>query len=106
MHRRCSNPNDPSYDRYGARGIEVCARWKGENGFANFLADMGERPEGSRKYEWSIDRIDSDRDYEPGNCRWATWDVQNRHHIGRPKTSRRACQAERLQQRQGDQRRT
>jgi len=65
MKNRCSNPNNPSYKWYGARGIHVCARWI--NSYPNFLEDMGEKPEGT-----SIDRIDPDGNYEPGNCRWST----------------------------------
>jgi len=74
MRSRCNNPNDPEYSRYGGRGIQVAARW---DSFANFLQDVGDRPpdpewwNGERAY-WSIDRIDNDGDYEPGNLKWAT----------------------------------
>jgi len=64
MKARCSNPNDPYFHRYGGRGITVCDRWKE---FENFLSDVGVRPEGR-----TLDRIDPDGNYEPGNFRWAT----------------------------------
>jgi hypothetical protein len=64
MKHRCFNPNDANYKHYGGRGITVCERWLD---FRNFLADMGEAPEGM----W-IDRIDNDKGYEPGNCKWVT----------------------------------
>lgn len=62
MVSRCTNPSRNVFHLYGGRGIRVCDRWRV---FANFLADMGERPAGK-----SIGRIDPDGHYEPGNCEW------------------------------------
>lgn len=62
MRARCSNPNRINY---GGRGIKVCNRW---SSYANFLADMGRKPTPTH----TIDRINSDGNYEPSNCKWAT----------------------------------
>lgn len=67
---RCLNPHVACYERYGGRGITVCARWR--ESFAHFLADMGPRP----TLQHSIDRINNEGNYEPSNCRWATIEVQ------------------------------
>jgi hypothetical protein len=66
MKSRCLCPSATSYAHYGGRGIKVCDRWL--HSYENFLADMGERPEGK-----TLDRYPNPAgNYEPGNCRWAT----------------------------------
>lgn len=71
MIQRCRNPENPSFKNYGSRGIAVCVRWMT---FENFSKDMGVRPKNR-----SLDRIDNNGNYEPGNCRWAT-SVQQRQN--------------------------
>lgn len=79
MKRRCLNPKDAAYDRYGGRGIAVCDRWLygegGKSGFACFLADMGLRP--SKRH--TLERLGNERGYDPDNCAWREWEVQNRN---------------------------
>lgn len=64
MNARCRNPNSTHYEYYGGCGVTICEHWRE---YGNFLADLGERPEGL-----TLDRIKSEGNYEPGNCRWVT----------------------------------
>lgn len=73
MRRRCYSPKDARYEIYGARGVTVCDRWNSD--FSAFLEDMGPRP----SPEHSLDRVDTDGNYDPSNCRWATPTEQSRN---------------------------
>lgn len=73
LRARCHNPQNSSYPKYGARGIRVCDEWRAD--FLNFLRDMGRRPSQAH----SIERVNNDGNYEPGNCRWATAKEQARN---------------------------
>jgi len=72
MFRRCYDPRCRGYENYGGRGIKVCERW---HVFANFLADMGPRP----NPKLTLERMNNDGDYTPSNCRWATRKEQYRN---------------------------
>lgn len=71
MIARCNSPTDKDFGAYGGRGIAVCVRWRS---FANFLADMRQRPSGLE-----LDRIDNNKGYDPTNCRWVDRRAQCRN---------------------------
>jgi hypothetical protein len=73
MRARCHDPRNPAYGYYGGRGIAVCERWR--SSFVAFVEDMGRRPSDAH----SLDRIDVNGNYEPGNVRWATRKEQQRN---------------------------
>jgi hypothetical protein len=78
MKQRCCNPNTRNYNIYGGRGIKICEKWLGENGFSNFYQwaiDNG-WDESKSRYEQSIDRIDVNGNYEPSNCRFISYQEQ------------------------------
>ena len=72
MKRRCCDQKDPAYHRYGGRGITICDKWI--NDYDAFFDDMGECPDGL-----TLDRVDNEGNYEPGNCRWVSMKVQQRN---------------------------
>lgn len=74
MRRRCDNPNHKFFKNYGGRGIKVCDKWSGSfESFRDWAVANGYRP------GLTIDRVDNDGNYEPGNCRWSTWSEQARN---------------------------
>jgi hypothetical protein len=84
MVHRCTRPDLPQWADYGGRGIRICDRWLGEDGVANFIADMGPKP----TPQHSLDRIDNDGNYEPANCAWTTKAEQSRNTRARVKNSK------------------
>lgn len=74
MCQRCTNPRRADYQHYGGRGISVFSEWLGRGGFSRFREYLGERPRGT-----TLDRIDHDGDYVPGNVRWETASVQTKN---------------------------
>ncbi len=73
MIQRCHNDKHPQYERYGLRGIVVCDEWR--ESFSKFIADVGKKPEP----HLTLERVDNDKGYEPGNVRWATRHDQYRN---------------------------
>lgn len=88
MRERISNQNHDSYEYYGGRGITVAPEWEGEEGFQRFLEHIGQRP----SPQHSVDRINANGNYEPGNVRWATAEEQANNR--RPRRWKRKPQAE------------
>ncbi len=89
MRARCERRTVRGFERYGGRGIRVCGRWQV---FENVLADMGRRP----SPEHSLDRIDNDGNYEPGNCRWATKSEQQQNNSNTKLTKEQVIEIRKL----------
>lgn len=79
INDRCNNPGNKSFHYYGGRGIKICDEWSGEHGAENFIKWAYENgyDENAPKGEYTIDRIDVDKDYAPSNCRFVSMRVQN-----------------------------
>jgi hypothetical protein len=89
MRRRCENPRVKDYPRYGGRGIAVCAEWQDVTAFITWIeANIGPRPAGH-----TLDRIDNDGNYEPGNVRWATAKEQSANRVRKVVLSERLREA-------------
>lgn len=88
MIQRCLNPNSDAFHNYGGRGVVICERWLD---FANFLEDMGERPE-----KFTIERVDNNKGYEPGNCKWASRAEQSHNRRGGIFTERKIKRVRKL----------
>jgi hypothetical protein len=80
MRNRCLSKNPILIKNYSGRGIIICERWL--NSFENFMIDMGEKP----KSEYTLERVNNDGNYEPNNCKWATWNEQRKNkRLKKPK---------------------
>ena len=93
MKARCKDdPDSGCYRYYAGKGIKVCERWTDpDNGFINFLCDMGKRPAGK-----TLDRINVDGNYEPGNCRWATPKMQANNTTRSPEYVARMAELDKM----------
>lgn len=77
MKSRCENPNAHEYDNYGGRGVKICDEWQNYEAFSEWAKNNGYEEE--QRGKCTLDRIDTDGDYEPSNCRWVTMKIQQRN---------------------------